>query len=166
VATYISVTSDLAGSVLWIYQSSNTATNPGSVGFGLQALTNNTTSLYMAPIYDSTGTNIVSGATNGILTGKPIVIRHLKNDNYEVRFPSSIVASNLVTLGAAPTTAVQNGDMVYPMIAVAAIPVGSATVTLGPAQFIASQQPGCPFLVGVNYTTSGSINAMSGVYLQ
>ena len=161
-ATFISVTSDLAGSTLILYQDQNPANGYPA---GLAALTNATTALYMNPVYDASGTNIVSGATNGLVVGNPVVIRHLKNDNYEVRYVSAIVASNQVTLAAAPTTAVSPGDMVFPMVIAGNIPVGSATVTLGPADFIACQTPNAPFLCGIQYTTAGKINVVSGRYL-
>ena len=162
ICTYLNAKSDLAGSVVTIWGDANAGgTNATAIGL----FANSTTQVTMRIVWDSTGTNWVGGylVTNGLTLGDPVIIRHLANDNYEVRVVTAITATN-ITVNTAPTTAVANGDLMYPMVPVGTITLGANTLALGPGNLIATGSPNCPFMLSVNYTSAGNIQAMSGMY--
>lgn len=154
VCTLLNVKSDLAGSSITIWTDLNGAAGnaPGDA-----AVTNSTTTITMATL--STNANLCN--TNGLQVGWPVVIRHVATDSYEVRIVSSLTTSNVV-VGAASTTAVSTGDLLYPMTPTATIPCGAATISLGPGDFIAAAAPNSPFLVSVTFTSAGQVNCASG----
>ena len=158
-ATFLSATSDLLGANVTIWQDPRYGTNSP----GIMVVSNSTTTIQLQTRYDSTGTNVVASDTNSLVLGKPIIIRHVSTEQYELRAIATITATNF-TVNAAPYNAIANGDLVYPLTQAASIPCGSNTITIGPGSIIAAQTPLAPFAASVNLTTSGSINNLSGIY--
>ena len=160
VCTYLNAKSDLSSSVVSIWTDYNTSTtNPPAYA----VVSNSTVTITLLPKYDSTGTNNVGGNTNGLIVGNPVVIRHLANDNYEPRIVATVTATNF-TLNAAPTTAIVQGDLVYPMALGGTITCGATTLALGPGGTIAAGSPNTPLLLSVNFTSAGAIQFASGQY--
>lgn len=168
---YLNVTSDKSGSLFqdWWAQ-----------GTGNAILTTNVT------------TTIFVSTTNGINTLYPIVIAHnnpyAPNDSYDVRFVTAVSAASLVssnaspfypytvigvtnysiTLNSAPTYVTTNGDSIYGYLVQSSVPVGAATLTLGPVSGGGGFLPGqyqVPALYSINFTSAGQINAGNGIYL-
>ena len=159
-ATYVNAKSDLAGSVLTLYYAQ---------GQSAVYATNSTTALYV-------------NQTNGLNLNYPLVIAHAggideiriataavpytTNSTVSPFFPyntNSVVTWN-VTLGAAPTYAALPGDQVYFYATQGTIPVGAATLTLGPAPYVLAGQFQTPLLLGLNFTTAGAINIVTGEF--
>ena len=160
-ATYASVTSDLAGSkfTLWYANSSGQAITA----------TNTTTSLSV-------------NSTNGLTVGNPVVINHASgivearilsnatatssNVLTSALFPYTVTTNFTYTLvvNAAPTYAAIPGDQVFGYSIQGSIPVGSATLTVGPAPYVLVGQFQTPMLTSINFTSAGQINLITGEF--
>ena len=164
VLTYLNASTDLGSAACTFWKATNPTNAPG-----VPCLSNTTTVVYIQGIFDTTGTNLTTGVnTNNFAANNPVVIRHIATDTYEVRLVSAM-GTNQITLNAAPTTTVANGDMMYGYSIAASIPPpggGSTTnLTLGPAHFIAAGSKNAPMLVSINFTTAGKVNCISGSFL-
>lgn len=146
VITYISGTSDKAGSILKFY---NTGTNSSAN-------------------FVSTTTSVPVTATNGFGINDIIVIQHVATDTYERRILTTFTSATNLTVTVAPTVALAVGDRVFDCNtnSAATIPVGNATkevVTAGIGGVYAGQ-PGQPLLIDLDLTSAGQINTVTAVY--
>jgi hypothetical protein len=178
--TYINVTSDLAGSKFTLWSSP-------VVSNGIPSGNAVTTQIYgtQTNSYSSIGvTNFVS-TTNGLVVGLPVVVEHASIGNsYQITEPRILAAvaiynTNTVntmngvtntsyiwalSLNAATTYTTTNGDSIYGYAIQGTIPVGSATVTVGPAPYVWVGQYGIPLLTSINFTSAGSVNTETGEF--
>jgi len=171
--TYINATTDFGGPAVSCAQFWAPALTPPVV---LTALSNSTTTLYMAAPLKTTGTD-VTYSTNGILTGTPLVIRHLTNDTYEVRIAGLVTAvpgttnnaTATVVLSAVPSQPVFPGDLVYPYIPDAMLQgTNISIITGGAGSYIYIGKRNYPILVSGTNTAASKpfgINLISGTFL-
>ena len=170
--TYINATTDYTGPAVGT-QFWGPALTPPVV---LTALSNVTTSLYMAAPMKASGTD-VTYQTNGISTNTPVVIRHLTNDTYEVRIATAVSATPgttnnafaTVTLSTAPTQPVFPGDLVYPYIPDASLNgTNISIITGGAGSYIYIGKRNYPILVSNTNSAASKpfgINLISGTFL-
>ncbi len=153
VCSFLSATSDKAGSVAQFYAATATV-----------QLGTNTTPTNIQTLASSVG--ILTNSTASL-----VIIRHLATDTYD---RAKISTNDLVSITLDPnypltqTTSTVNGDLLYLMAKAGKIPVGSATITIGPGGNVFVGQLNRPLLVettGNNYTNV-AINAFSGFYQQ
>ena len=170
--TYINATTDYTGPAVGT-QFWGPALTPPVV---LTALSNVTTSLYMAAPMKASGMD-VTYQTNGISTNTPVVIRHLTNDTYEVRIATAVSvtagttnnAFAIVTLSTAPTQPVFPGDLVYPYIPDASLNgTNISIITGGAGSYIYIGKRNYPILVSNTNSAASKpfgINLISGTFL-
>ena len=170
--TYINSSTDYGGPAI-ATQFWGPALTPPVV---LTALSNVTTSLYMAAPMKASGID-VTYQTNGIATNTPVVIRHLTNDTYEVRLANYVSvtagATNnayaIVNLSTAPTQPVFPGDLVYPYIPDASLSGSNISIITGGAgSYIYIGKRNYPILVSNTNTAVSKpygINLISGTFL-
>jgi hypothetical protein len=150
VITYLSATSDKAGSVVQFYTASNAVT--------VQAANTTVT----IPLSGSAITNVaLCFNTNGGI----VVIEHKATDTYERRILGASGSDTNLVVTSAPTVALAAGDVIYPMYTAGSIPVGNATLGLGPGDGIYSGQAGRPLLLEVDGTSACQINAVSAKFV-
>lgn len=142
--TYISATSDKAGSALQFYN-----------------VTTNTDCNFV-----STTTSIPVRSTNGIAVNDIIVLRHAIDDTYERRIVTTFTSATNLTVTVAPTVAMAVGDFVYRCATNGAyIPVGNATVQIiGTVAGIYAGQPNMPLLIDLDATSACQINLATARY--
>jgi len=170
--TYINATTDFGGPAVSCAQFWGPALTPPVI---LTALSNSTSLLYMAAPMTAAGGTTVS--TNGILTGTPLVIRHLTNDTYEVRLCIGVTnvpgfvtnAYATVGLSGALTQPVFPGDLVYPYIPDAMLQgTNISIITGGAGSYIYIGKRNYPILVSGTNTAASKpygINLISGTFL-
>lgn len=146
VVTYISGTSDKAGSIFKFY---NTSTNTSAN-------------------FVSTTVSLPVQSTNGFAVNDIVVIQHVATDTYERRILTTFTSATNLTTTVAPTVALAIGDRVFDCNtnSAATIPVGNATkevVTSGIGGVYAGQ-PGQPLLIDLDLTSAGQINTVTAVY--
>ncbi len=177
--TYVNATSDTAATVVQFWQITNY----------VDCVSNNAQVLY----FNGTNTATGNLNTNLLMTVNAVFcLHHVANDTYEyltqsnVLIQGEIFTTNTYTTSAgvgggtvtntvitpqgyiglryAPVNAVQNGDRLYLCSPGGTIPVGSATVTVGPAGTVYSGQKGLPLMLSLTGTTTTSINSVSATY--
>ena len=170
--TYINATTDYTGPAVGTQFWGPSQTPP----VVLTALSNLTSTLYMAAPMKASGTD-VTYSTNGILTGTPLVIRHLTNDTYEIRIAGLVTAvpnqtNNAwatVALGTATSQAVFPGDLVYPYIPDASLNgTNISIITGGAGSYIYIGKRNYPILVSNTNSAASKpfgINLISGTFL-
>ena len=122
--------------------------------------------------YATNSTVVISvDSTNGFASGDVIIIRHIGNDGYEKRTLTTMTSATNLTTTAAPYTTVP-GDIIYGVTTTGAgkIPVVTNTVATGPyivslsGTAIYAGQKGCPLLIEIDATTTGTINYATATY--
>ncbi len=149
--TYLNCTSDKSTSKVQFYKVDAEAA---------VTYTNSTTTLYVNTTNGTPGINWQSGT---------IIIRHLADDSYEKRTLTANTGSTNIIVTVAPLGTVLPGDHVYHATTTGAgtIPVGSATLTLGPSMGgVYIGQKDKPLLVEIDATTTGTMNLVSGEYIK
>lgn len=126
------------------------------------------------------------GSSNGLGQNSEIVIQHTtpSPDTYELAYVSAVSApvttnistngagviltnfTSTLTLAVVPTNTTVPGDIVWMMSTngVGKIPVGVATLNLGPGDGIFTGNPNQPLLMIIRGGTNASINAVSAGY--
>ncbi len=119
---------------------------------------------------NSTTTLFVNTTNNGVnWQSGTVIIRHNIDDSYEKRTLGANTGSTNIAVTVAPMGTVLPGDIVYHVTTTGAgsIPVGSATLTLGPTSgAIYIGQKDKPLLLEIDATTSGTLNVASGDYVR
>lgn len=147
VLTYLNATSDKAGSVVQFYTA------------GQPVVANDTNTTVTIPVNVSNSSNYFN-ANGGI-----IVIQHKATDTYERRVLTTFTGTTNIVVTVAPTTTVAIGDIIWPMTAAGSIPVGNATLTLGPGDGIYCGQKMKPLLMEIDGTSACQINAAAAKFV-
>ncbi len=117
----------------------------------------------------NSGAVISVDSTNGFVSGDVIVIRHMVNDGYEKRTLTTMTSATNLTTTAAPYTTIP-GDIVYGLTTVGAgsIPVLTNNINANVVSLsggvIYGGQKGCPLLIEVDATTSGTLNYVTATF--
>lgn len=140
VLTFVSATSDLAGSRLQFYTNGV---------FTSSVLQNNTTALY-----------VLNSA--GFAAGNLAVMQHFPSGTSEMVIVSS-VAFGGITIAQAPQLPFLPGDIIYAQGAAGSVPVGASTITLNSVGIYSGQRKK-PMLMTLSGTTTFKINTVTATY--
>lgn len=143
VATYVSATSDKAGSILQFWKVSTAS--PVTIA----------TNASQAILYVDSGTSFTAGST--------VVLRHATADTYERLVVSSSTSTN-ITFTTSLVSAAAVGDTAYLMATAGTIPVGAATKEITAVGGFYHIPAGLPMLVELDGTSACKINLISGYF--
>jgi hypothetical protein len=162
VLQYLNVKSDLSTSVVKFYTS----------GQGYSIITNTDNSTYTTNLWLA---NVTNAETVFPTNASIVVLRHVLKDTYERRVTGISITpggGTNVTVTVAFTTPPLTGDQIYLETAGATIPVGAASLTVGPVNSgiaygsnLGGRGP-LPFLIDLTGTSACTIYTASGTYFQ
>ena len=144
VVSYISATSDKAGSFVEFWKASS----------GAQTIVT-ATNASQAVVWVPDGSKFAANDT--------VVIRHITADSYERKVVSSQTSTN-ITLGSNLGTAIIAGDVIYKMTQSGKIPVGAATKEVTTTLGAYHAPAGLPVLVQLDGTSACTINLVTGEF--
>lgn len=107
----------------------------------------------------------VTGTNQGVnWQAGTCIIRHMADDSYEKRTLAANTGSTNIVVSVAPLGTMVSGDIIYYCKTNATIKWGASTNSLGPGRIYVGQN-GKPLLVDITATTAGTVNCISGTYL-